>query len=155
MKKWNFQTKSSPKEITERLESSLGRSKMFVLNMNSDKKNLVNFKIRKRVLAAFGTISQDQILVKGRISKGDTSEETGVEISFTQHPILTFLLYGHLILGLGLLAGMFFKISNNSYIFIVGGILLAIGVLFKLHQQREFDKNVQDYKKLISEILEI
>ena len=155
MKNWNFQTKSSPKEITDRLESSLGRSKMFVLNMNSDKKNLVNFKIRKRVLAAFGTISQDEILVKGKISKGDTSNESDVKISFTQHPLLTFLLYAHLILGLGLLAGMFFKISDNSYFFIVGGILLAIGILFKLHQQREFDKNVQDYKKLISEILEI
>ena len=44
MKKWNFQIKSSPKEISKKLESSLGGGKRFALNMNYDKENWVKFK---------------------------------------------------------------------------------------------------------------
>lgn len=155
MKAWNFQVKSSPKEISKKIESSLGGAKKFVLNMDYDKNNLVKFKIRKRVLLAFEINSQNTIIVNGEIFKARTKNETDVEISFTQHTFSKLLIFVHIILGLGFLAALILEESSNSYMFIVGGIILAMGILLWLHLQKNFDKNVQEYKILISEILEV
>ncbi len=151
MKDWNFQVKNSPKEISKKLESSLGSANRFVFNMNCDKINIVKFKIRKRLLLPFEINTQNNIIVKGKISK--THTETDVEVSFTQHPLSKLLMYGHLILGLGFLATIILEFSNNSYTYLISGILLAIGILLGIHLKKNFDKNVQEYKKLISEIL--
>jgi len=122
MKDWNFQVKNSPKEISKKLESSLGSANRFVLNMNYDKINIVKFKIRKRLLLPFEINTQNNIIVKGKISK--THTETDVEVSFTQHPLSKLLMYGHLILGLGFLTTIILEFSNNSYKYLISGILL-------------------------------
>lgn len=155
MKGWNFQVKSSPKEISKKLESALGDARRFAFNMNHDKINDITFKIRKRALLAFEINTQNSIIVNGSISKKGIRNKTEVEISFSQHPLAKLLMYGHIILGLGLLAGIILELNGNSYSYIIAGILLAIGVLLWVHFQKNFDKNVQEYKKLISEILEI
>lgn len=155
MEEWNFQVKNKPEEISKKLETSLGNVDKFVLNMNSDKSNIVKFKLRKRLLLPFEINTQNNIIVNGRIFKTNTENDTDIEVYFTQHPLSKLLIYGHIALGLGFLVGMFLKISSNSYMYLIGGILLAIGVLFKLHYQKDFRKNVQEYKTLISRILDI
>lgn len=154
MKNWNFKGTSDPKEMGEKLESSLGRVDRFVLNMISEKQNTVRFKIRKRLSLPFELNTQNNIIVKGKILKRDAENETEVAVSFSHHPLAKLLIVGHIILGLSLFAGLFLKFDNNNYMFIVGGILIAIGSLLWIHMRRDFDRNVQEYKKLISGILE-
>ncbi len=154
MIRWNFQAKNSPKEISEKLESSLGRANIFALK--EKKKNSVKFRIRKRALVGLDNINaQNKVILNGKIFQIDTENGSNVEISFTKHPLLKLVLYGHIILILGFLAALIFKLSSNMYIFIVGGILLAVGILIVLHVEKEFDKNVQEYKAIISRILDI
>ena len=155
MKDWNFKVKNSPEEVSRKLESSLGKANRFVLNMKYDRINPVRFKIRKRLLLAFQINTQNNIIVNGRISKKPTARETDIEVAFTQHPLSKILMYGHIVLGLGFLAAILLELSNNSYTYILAGLLLTVGILSGIHLKRSFDKHVQEYKKLISEILDI
>lgn len=155
MKKWNFQVRSNPTEITEKLESSFGGTDRFALEIDLNKKDDIKFKLRKRISVAFDNISQNRIIVNGAIFKAANKNGTDVAISFTHHPLLKFFWYGIIILGLGFLIALFFKSSDNLYVFIAGGILLAVGFSFKLHHQKEFEKNVQEYKAMFARILEI
>src|SRR5690606_34783201 len=134
---------------------SLGHADRFVLNLKSNKIDIVKFKIHKRILVALENSSQNRIIVNGKVSKTDSANETDVEISFTPHPLLKLLWFGTIILGLGFLAGIFLKLNSNSYVIILGGLLLAIGIFLWLHHKKEFGKNVQEYKTMISRILEI
>lgn len=154
MKTWNFQVKNSPKEISEKLQSSLGNANKFVLNLNNDRINPVKFKIRKRLLLAFEINVQNNIIVNGKFLKAASKKGTNVEISFNQHPLAKLLLFGYIILGVGLLAGIILELNNNSTLYITTGVLLIIGFLLAIQLKKNFDKNVQEYKKLISEILE-
>ena len=155
MKAWNFKVMSNPKETSKKLESSLGDANNFVLKMNSNRKDLVKFKIRKRVSITFDNNSQNKIIVNGKIFKADTANESEVEISFTQHPLMKLIHYGLIILALGLMAAMILKSSSNMYLLIVAGIILLIVISLGIQGQREFNKNVQEYRTLISGILEI
>tara|TARA_R100000935_G_C2824439_1_gene161520 strand:+ start:192 stop:656 length:465 start_codon:yes stop_codon:yes gene_type:complete len=152
MKKWNFKVKSDPKEIGKKLESSLGEANRFVLSLDKEKINSINFKIRKRMLLAFEINTQNNIIVNGTISKA-SHNNTNVEVSFSQHPLAKLLMYGHIVLGLGFLAGIILKLGNNSVMLLVGLLLIAIGILLAIHLKKSFDKNVQEYKKLIAEIV--
>ncbi|TQI71184.1 hypothetical protein JM79_2111 [Gramella sp. Hel_I_59] len=154
MKDWSFQVKNSPLEISKQLKSSLENAKRFAFDMKNNKHNLINFKLRKRLLLPFEINTQNNIIVNGKISKTSSGNETDVEVSFSQHPLSKLLMYGHIILGLGFLAAIILEYSNNFYTYLIAGILLLIGVLLGFHLKRNFDKNVQEYKKLISEILE-
>ena len=154
MKDWSFQVKNSPVEISKQLKSSLENAKRFAFDMKNNKHNLINFKLRKRLLLPFEINTQNNIIVNGKISKTSSGNETDVEVSFSQHPLSKLLMYGHIILGLGFLAAIILEYSNNFYTYLIAGILLLIGVLLGFHLKRNFDKNVQEYKKLISEILE-
>ncbi len=155
MKAWNFQIKNSPKEISRKLESSLSGANRFALNIDYDKAGLIKFKLRKRLLLPFEINTQNNIIVHGKIFKAATHNESGVEVSFSQHPLAKLLMYGHIILGLGFLAALILEASTNSYMLIVGGLLLAIGILLGLHLKKNFDKNAQEYVILISKILDV
>ncbi len=155
MKKWNFQLKSSPKEISKKLESSLEGANNFVFKRNDDTANLVKFEIRKRALLAFELLTQNIIIVNGKIHKAEPEHKTDVEISFTHHPFSKLLIFVHIILGLGFIAAIILKAGSNSYMLLFGGALLVLGIFLGLHLQKNFNRNVRDYKILISKILEI
>lgn len=149
-----FRSKNSPKETFRKLESSLGRANIFVLNKNNN--NLVKFRMRKRLFPIGWDIdAQHKIVLNGKIFQVNNENGSNVEIYFTKHPLLKLVFYSHIILILGFLAALIFKFSSSMYIFIVTGILLAVGILIRLHVEKGFDKNVQEYKTLISEILEV
>ncbi|MCX2836808.1 DUF423 domain-containing protein [Salinimicrobium sp. MT39] len=154
MKDWNFQVNTSPEEISKKLESSLGDRNRFVFKTSREKIDSIKFKIRKRLLLAFEVNVQNNIIVNGRILRREPNTATNVKISFTHHPLAKLLMYGHVILGLGLLAGIIFEINRSSYAYLVVGILLITGILTGMHLKSNFNKNVEDYKKLIGEILE-
>ncbi|MCB7479824.1 DUF423 domain-containing protein [Christiangramia sediminis] len=154
MKDWSFQVKNSPVEISKHLKSSLESAKRFAFDMKHHKGDRVNFSLRKRLLLPFEINTQNNIIVNGKISKTKLSNETDVVVSFSQHPLSKLLTYGHIVLGLGFLAAIILEYSNNLYTYLIAGILIVIGVLLGFHLKRSFDKNVKEYKKLISEILD-
>ncbi|WP_081212480.1 hypothetical protein [Salegentibacter sediminis] len=154
MKAWNFQVNNSPQEISQKLESSLGVADRFVFKLDAHENNPVQFKLRKRFLLPFEINTQNNLIVNGKIVKAAAGNKTDIEVSFAQHPLALLLIYGHIILGLGILVGIFLNLSSNSYMYLFGGSLLAIGILLGFHLKKDFDKNVQEYKFLIAKILE-
>ena len=58
-------------------------------------------------------------------------------------------------LGLGFLIAIVLAISSNVYMIIPGGILLAVGIVTWIAVQKKFEKDIQEYKTLISDILEL
>ncbi len=153
MKAWNFKLKSNPKEISEKLEAALGSVNGFVFNMHHDKNNSVTFKMRKRILYAWYMVFHNWTIVSGKLLKTDTENKTNVEISFTQHFLITLIIFTHMFLGLGFLIAIISGISSSASMYIVAGILLAVGILLWIAIQQKFEKDIQNYKTLISEIL--
>ena len=96
----------------------------------------------------------NKIIVKGKILKTNTENETNIEISFTQYFLWKLVIFTHMFLGLGLLIAIFSGISNSPSLFIVGVILLVIGIVLWIAVQKKFEKDIQEYKTLISKILE-
>ncbi len=154
MKKWNFKVKSNVQEIIKKLESTL-RVDGFVFNIDNDKNDSVTFKVRKRGLYAFYLIFINKIIVNGKILKTDTENETNIEISFTQYFLWKLVVFTHMFLGLGFLIAIVLAISSNVYMIIPGGILLAVGIVTWIAVQKKFEKDIQEYKTLISDILEL
>ncbi|WP_423127133.1 hypothetical protein [Gaoshiqia sp. Z1-71] len=154
MKAWSFEVKSNPKEISQKLESTFKDVNGFALNLNRDKNDFVTFKIHKRALELFQIYLLNNIIVNGKIIKTNVENETKVEISFAQHLMMKLTMFVNILFGIGLIALLIMK-SNISYIFILGGILLIIGILIWLDMKKRFNRNVQDYKNLISEMLQI
>ena len=152
MKAWNFKVKSNPQEIIKKLQSALGSVDGLVFNMDHDKNDSVTFKIRKRVLYGYGYL-YNYIIGNGKMLKTHTENETDVEISFTQHFLTT--LYVSMYWGSGLIA-IIVGISRSATIMcIVGGILLVVGIALWIDVRKRFERNVQKYKTLISEIVNI
>lgn len=154
MKVWNFKIKSNPKEISKKLESTLGSINGFVFNIDSDKNNSVTFKVRKRILYGWYMLFHNYIIVKGKLLKTNSKNETIVEIHFIQHFLMKLIIFTNLFLGLSLLILILSGISSSPSIYITGGILVTAGVVSWINLQKVFDSKIQTYKTLISEILE-
>jgi len=154
MKKWNFKVKSNIQEIIKKLDSTLGYADGFVFNIDNGKNDSVTFKVRKRGLYAFYLVFINKIIVNGKILKTDTENETNIEISFTQYFLWKLIIFTHMFLGLGFLIAIFSGISSSASLYILGGILLAVGIVLWIAVQKKFEKDIQEYKTLISEILE-
>jgi hypothetical protein len=156
MQEWNLKVKSNVQEIIKKLEATLGYVDGFVFNIDNDKNDSVTFKVRKRGLYAFQIILLNRIIVNGKILKTDTENETDVEISFTQDVLTKLIMFINIFFGLGLsLTALISGINSNSYMLIAGGILITIGIALWFDVQQRFERNIQKYKTLISEILEL
>jgi len=154
MKKWNFKVKSNIQEITKKLDTTLGSADGFVFNMDNSKNDSVTFKVRKRSLYAYYLVFINKIIVNGKILKTDTENETNIEISFTQYFLWKLVIFSHMFLGLGFLIAIFSGISSSTSLYIFGGILLAVGIVLWIAVQQKFENDIQEYKTLISGILE-
>jgi hypothetical protein len=150
MKVWNFKVKSNSQEITKKLNSAFGSVNGFVLDVENDN-NSVRFKVRKRILYAFQTLLRNHIIAKGKITH--TENETEVKISFSQHFLNTLEVSIFLILGL--VSIIFGLISSNVTASILGGIFLGFGILFLIFTRSQYTRNVQEYKTLFTEILDL
>ena len=153
MKIWNLTVKSTPKEISDKLESAL--IDRFVFKINQDIDNSVTFKLRKRILFYIWYMYfHNWTIVNGKLLKVDTAKKTHIEISFAQHWFIMLIIYSHMLLGLWFIIAITFGFSSSTTLYIPGGILLAIGVVLWFVVKMKFKKDIQEYKALISEILE-
>ncbi|WP_411896084.1 DUF423 domain-containing protein [Winogradskyella sp. A2] len=147
MESWNFKIEKRPNEITERLESELNSIGGFVF----DRKNPTTFSFRKRVLYPWYMAFQNWTVVNGKLSNDNTNNTTNVKISFNQHFLIQLIVYTHIILGLGLILGLFISTKNEPSTYIVGGLIIGFGVVIWIAIKRKFKKDTEKYKGLITE----
>jgi hypothetical protein len=152
MKTWSFKLKNSPKEISEKLESELKSIGGFVFNTNHEKNNSVTFRVHKRILYAWYLAFHNWTIVNGEMLKNETEEKTKVEITFNQHFLIKLIIITHLVLILAFLIAVFSGMTANASTYILGGTLLAIGIILWVAIKRKFQKDIQKYKLLITEI---
>lgn len=152
MKAWNFKAKNKPEELGRKLESALESIDGFVFSMDQNKNGSITFKMRKRILYAWYWIFINSIVVNGELFTSDTENETDVEISFTRHFLVSIIIYTHLLLGIGMLLVIFTGVMINPALSFVGVIFLTIGIVLWIGSERKFEKDIQKYKTLISEI---
>ncbi len=155
MKKWNFKVKSNIQEITKKLDATLGSSKGFVFNIENNTNDSATFKVRKRALYAFYLLFINKIIVNGSISKTNSENETHIEISFTQYFLWKLVILTHLLLGLGYLIAIITETINNLFMFVPAILLVVVGFVLLTIIQKKFKKDVQEYKTLISGILDV
>ena len=155
MKACRFKLKSSPKEIGEKLESELKSIGGFVYNMTLEQNKSVTFKVRKRVLYAWYWAFQNWTVVKGNLLKNGTENETNVEIYFNQHFFIRAIIITHIALVVGLFVAIFSGVNVNTSMYIFGGGVLAFVIVLWFAIQRKFDRDIQKYKSLITDIFEI
>ncbi|WP_419212433.1 DUF423 domain-containing protein [Maribacter sp. X9] len=153
MKKWNFKLKSDPKAVSTNIASALGSINGFVFTMNHDKTNAITFKMRKRILYAWYLFFLNSIVVNGKLSKTATENETEVEISFTQHFLWKLVIGSDILLGLGFLIVAISSKNSSDYLYFVGPTILAVGVLLWIRVEKKYERNIQEYKTMISEIV--
>lgn len=155
MEKWRFRVNHNPKTISKNLASALEAVNGLVFNMKVDKNNIITFKMRKRILYAWYLIFLNSIIVHGRLLETNTANETDVEIYFNQHFLWKLVIFTHMILGLGCLITITSGVSNRAYLYVLGGILLILGIVLWFTVQNKYKKDVEEYKKMISKIMEI
>jgi hypothetical protein len=153
MKRWNIKVKNSVQVIIKKLDSSLGGDR-FVFDMDEGENDSATFKVHKRGLYAFYLMFVNKIIVDGKILKTDTENESNIEISFTQYFLWKLIIFTHMFLGLGFLAAIISKGSSSIFMYIFGAILLALLIVLWITVQNKFKKDVEEYKTLISGIVE-
>jgi hypothetical protein len=129
MKKWNFKIKNNPKELGEKIASQLDSVKGLVFNLNHTKDDSITFKMRKRILYPWYLFFLNSLVVNGKLSKTQTENESNVEISFNQHFLWISVILADIILGLSLLITVFSGENNSPSMYLIGALLLAIGVV--------------------------
>lgn len=149
MKKWKLKVKNSPQAISKSLESIDG----LVFNAHPDKKNSIKFKMRKRILYAWYLIYDNSIVVNGKLSKTDTENVTDIDILFNQHVLWKLVIFLHFFLGLGFLFALIVRKGGNAFTYLMGAIILALGILLWAKVQKKYKRNIQEYKTLISKTL--
>ncbi len=154
MKRWNFKVKNNVQEVIRKLDATLGSVNGFDLNINTVKNDPITFKLNKRGLYAFNLMFINKVTVNGKILKTASKNETTIEISFTQYFLWKLVIFAHILLGLGFLITIIIKINSSDFMYIIGGLWLAIGIVLLITVQEKFKKDVQEYKTLISGILD-
>lgn len=153
MNTWNFKVNSNVQEIIKKLDATLGSADGFVFKIDHEKNDSVRFKVSKRGLYAFNLMFVNKIIVNGKILKTNTDQESNIEISFTQYFLWKLIIIAHIFLGLGLLAVIVLGLNDHPYMYIAGGILLIMGIVLLIAVKRKFERDIQQYKTLISGIL--
>ncbi|MGJ8660297.1 MAG: DUF423 domain-containing protein [Cellulophaga fucicola] len=155
MKNWNFKMKTSPKEAAQKLEAELGSIKNFDFQVNRTSNNSFTFKMRKRILFAWGIIFHNHISVKGDLSPNIEEKQTDVNISFDRHLLTKAVILTYLFIGICWTVLLLSGANNSFYMYLVGGIALVVGIILWLYEKRVFDKKVEEYRTMISSILNI
>jgi len=151
MKNWNFKLNKQPKEVIEKLTSELNSIGGFSFN----NKNTNTFSFRKRILYPWYYAFQNWTVVNGEFVENNNKNITEVKISFKQHFLIILIIITHLILGLGLILGLFLATNNQSLTYIFGGLVIAFGIIIWITAIRKFKNDSKKYKVLITKIFGI
>jgi hypothetical protein len=92
-------------------------------------------------------------IVSGKLLNTATENNTDVEISFRQHFLITLILFTHIFKGIGFLIAILSGISSNPSLYLLGGMLIALGIALWIGIQKKFEMDILKYKTLISKIL--
>ena len=152
MKKWNLKVKNNPQDISNNLESAFKSVDGLSFDINRGEKNSIKFKMRKRILYAWYLPYVNSIIVNGKLSKTDNNG-TDVEILFHQHFLWKLLIFIHIVLGMGFLIAMILEKSNNAFTYLFGAIILVLGIFLWVKVKKKYEKNIEEYKTLISQPL--
>lgn len=152
MKKWNFIAKNSPLEIISKLEKTIGLTNGFVLKITPVENDSIQFSMRKRIKYGEQILHRNIVIVLGRVYKTDEENKSNVTNTFSQHFLMTFTLA--VTLGVGLIAAISGIIVSDS-MYLPGGTIIAVLFLLLVIALKKFEKDIQEYKTLISQILEI
>ena len=155
MKKWTFRIKNNPKKNSETIESQLGSVNELVFKMNHDKNNSITFRMRKRIQYAWYLLFLNSTVVNGKLSKTEAGNETDVEISFNQHFLWKLVIFTNLSVGLAFLIAIISGDNSNASMYLFGTLILAVGIILWVTVQKKYKRNIQEYKTLISGILEV
>ncbi|MEL0649934.1 DUF423 domain-containing protein [Algibacter sp. TI.3.09] len=155
MKKWNFKLNSNLKAVSKNIESSLGTVKGLVFNMNHDKNDSITFKMRKRILYAWYLFYINTVIVQGKLSKTAIENETDVEISFNQHFLWKLVIFTDMFVGLAMLITLFSGENSSPYLYLMAVAILAVGVILWIRIQKKYERNMNEYKTMISKVLAI
>jgi Flp pilus assembly protein TadB len=97
----------------------------------------------------------NSIVVNGKLSKTDIEKETDVEISFNQHFLWKLVIFTHMSVGLVFLIAVISGKISGASMYIIATTILAVGVILWIRVQKKYERNIQEYKTMISEILAI
>ena len=139
MKNWNVKLKNQPKGIIEELESELNSIGGFTFK----NKNGKTFNFRKRILYPWYYAFQNWTVVNGELAENNVENITEVKISFNQHFLILLIIISHLILGLGLILGLFLATNNEPTTYILGGLVIAFGIIIWITANRKFKKDTE------------
>ena len=156
MEKWNFIIKNTPKNISEEIESKLESLNGLVYNVKHDKNESITFQLRKRIRYAWYLIFLNSIVVNGKLSKTAVINETDVEISFNQHFLWKLVIFTYIMMGLGIFVAIIGDQNNQNHtsMYLFGALLIGLGIILWISVRKKFRVNVQEYKTLISGMLE-
>lgn len=154
MKAWNFKVNSSPTEIGNKLESSLGSVSGLVFNINNQQKDAVSFKVRKKILYAWYMLFQNYIIVNGIVTKSANKEAASVQVAFKLHFLMTLIILIYVLFFFGFLIMIVSGVTSGLTMYITVGVLLAAGILLWIEFQKRTKKKIQEFKTLIAEILQ-
>jgi len=146
MKNWNFKLKKRPKEVIEELTSELNSIGGFSFN----KKSTNTFNFRKRILYPWYYAFQNWTVVNGELVENNDENITEVKISFKQHFLIILIILTHLILGFGLILGLLLATRNEPLNYILGGLIIAFGIIIWITATRKFKNDSDKYKVLIT-----
>lgn len=118
-----------------------------------DKKNPITFSIRKRVLYPWYMAFQNWTIANGKLSNNNTETATNVKICFNQHFFIQLIISTHIILVLSPIFGLFSATNNKPSTYILGGLIMALGIIIWIAANRKFKKDAEKYKALITESL--
>ncbi|RKD91657.1 DUF423 domain-containing protein [Mangrovibacterium diazotrophicum] len=150
MKTWNFNSKSNPKLIGQKLKAAFGSGSGFVFKMDPGTNDSVTFKVHKS-MAAYGYGVLNDIRVNGKLSKTGHKNETKLEISFANHFLTPVHLAIVFVLGL---SAIIVGIIHNSNMYLYGGLIFVVGIASWFNVRRKSAKDIEKYKTLISGIIE-
>ena len=153
MKNWSFKIKDNPISIMESLKSSLKPINDFSFNIESENKSVINFKMRKRIMYAWYLIYQNNLIVDGKLLNNGSSNETEVQVSFQQHILWKIIIGMDILLGIGLLAVLFSGKIQGISVYLLGIGVFVAEVFLLIHLRKKYERNIQEYKNLISDIL--
>lgn len=153
MKKWNFKVKGNPQEIIKKLASTIESFGGFIFKIDRGKDDAVLFNFRKPIKYPDQILHRNRTIVNGKILKTEAENETDVEISFTQHMFMILTISSIILFGVVLMVTIP-RVSSGISMYLLEGILLALGIVLWIAVQKKIERDIQKHKTLIAEILE-
>lgn len=140
---------SSPQAIITKIESALTAAGGFVVDVNAES---ASFNIRKPVRYPDQILHRNRMIVNGKIRHQSTENVSDVEISFSQDFYMKMTVFSMVVFA-GILIALISKASSGAIMYLLGALVLIVGVVMWMALQKKLEKDALRYKELVGEIL--